>query len=134
MWIYLFYLFICVIEYVYIVCVFVIYVIRNKNNFLKCFFCFGKGSNYYWISSYFWIYMGESIFNIVICIKSVEGGWGGGWVVFVWIIFFRYFNCRVDIICIIKLIFGLKYRLVEILVIKGYLYVLYIFIIWCLNV
>lgn len=77
LWIYLFYLFICVIEYVYIVCVFVIYVIRNKNNFLKCFFCFGKGSNYYWISSYFWIYVGESIFNIVICIKSVEGGGGG---------------------------------------------------------
>lgn len=76
--------------------------------------------------------MGESTFNIVTRIKSAEGGG----VVFVWITFFRHSNRRVDTICIIKLILGLKYRSVETLVTKGYLYVLYTFILWfeCIEV
>lgn len=78
--------------------------------------------------------MGESTFNIVTRIKSAEGGWGGGSVCMNYI--FRHSNRRVDTICIIKLILGLKYRSVETLVTKGYLYVLYTFILWfeCIEV
>lgn len=64
LWTYLLYSFTCVTEYVYIACVSVIHAIRNKNNFLKCPSCFGKGSNYHWTSSHFWIHMGEGTFNI----------------------------------------------------------------------
>lgn len=140
MWTYLLYSFTCVTEYVYIACVScVIHAIRNKNNFLKCPSCFGKGSNYHWTSSHFWIHMGEGTFNIYsyTYYKCWRGkGVGSDCMNYIfqtlWYELFR----RVDTICIIKLILGLKYRSVETLATKGYLYVLYTFILWfeCIEV
>lgn len=122
MWTYLLFSFTCVTEYVYIACV--IHAIRNKNNFLKCPSCFGKGSNYHWTSSHFWIHVGESTFNIVTRITSAEGGGGGGGDCMNYILqtlWYEFYH-RVDTICIIKLILGLKYRSIKTLVAKVYAY------------
>lgn len=89
------------------------------------------------ISEFIWVRV--HLTYIVTRITSAEGG--RGWVgsdcmnyIFqtLWYELFR----RVDTICIIKLILGLKYRSVETLVTKGYLYVLYTFILWfeCIEV